>query len=556
MPKNKEIEVTLTLKDEASKKIQSFRSSVNEFGNATKDTIQPLLQMRQAWMKVGLASGFVLGAFAKVSQEILFLRKEIETLDVSAIKLGKSFKEISLKFYGFDIGSDEARLGTLSIAEIQKSFSDVRLRTTKEVAESIGKSRIDFEKEKIYNELLSQHGYSSPNQKIFGSFLGGSPIANFPSLEENRKLLEEAERLTAEHFEQETQAFKEAEAIKKGVLAEVVQKTKQLTSSSFDYKKSMLNQEIDLYRNAGIDKISLANYETAAIKRIDEDRTIAFTNQQAIRLKTEGRTLDALQIEQNNALIAFKRQFGGDGEMVREFIGGQQEIYKQAQLSYLGLKNEIQIFHDSYVSLVGTMTSTFSDLFYNTVTGQISNLQDVFNDFGQAVLKNLSDIIAQILVMRMVGGLASLAGGVLLGPVGAIAGGIGGNLLNTGAQSIAGHAFSTAWSPYHGGGVVKAHSGLAVDEVPIIAQRGEGVLSRRGMSALGRGNFDQLNSGGVIGGRGEIVNNHFTINIHAVDPASFVELCERNPEGIMSIAKATISDDYRRNGPVSKMSRR
>lgn len=556
MPKNKEIEITLTLRDEASKKIQSFRSSVKEFGNAAKDTVQPLLQMRQAWMRVGLASGFVLGSFAKVAQEISLLRKEIETLDVSAVKLGTSFKQLSLKVYGFDIGSEESRLGTLSIAEIQKSFSDARLKMTKEVAESIGRSRIDFEKERIYNELLAKRGYSSPDQKTFGSFLGGSPIANFPSLEERRKLLEEAERLTKEHFEQETQAFKEAEAIKKGVLVEVVQKTKQLTMSSFDYKKTVLNQEVDLYRNAGVDKISLANYEAAAMKRLDEDRTIAFTNQQAVRLKAEGMTLEAMRIEQENALIVFKRQFSEDGEMVNEFLRGQQAIYEQAQLSYLGLKSEFQTFHDSYVSLVGSMTSTFSDLFYNTVTGQINNLTDVFNDFGQAVLKNLSDIIAQILVMRMVSGLASLAGGFLLGPVGAVVGGIGGNVLSTGAQSIAGHAFSTAWSPYHSGGVVRAHSGLAIDEVPIIAQRGEGVLSRRGMSALGRGNFDRLNNGAGISGRGEVVNNHFTININAVDAASFEELCKRNPGGITSVAKAAIFDDYRRQGPVSKISRR
>ena len=49
---------------------------------------------------------------------------------------------------------------------------------------------------------------------------------------------------------------------------------------------------------------------------------------------------------------------------------------------------------------------------------------------------------------------------------------------------------------FHKGGVIRAHDGLAVDEVPIIAQRGEGILSRKGMSALGgESRLDSLNRG-------------------------------------------------------------
>jgi hypothetical protein len=51
---------------------------------------------------------------------------------------------------------------------------------------------------------------------------------------------------------------------------------------------------------------------------------------------------------------------------------------------------------------------------------------------------------------------------------------------------------------FHGGGMIRAHRGmyLGADEVPIIAQTGEGILSRRGMAALGGpGALDALNSG-------------------------------------------------------------
>lgn len=60
---------------------------------------------------------------------------------------------------------------------------------------------------------------------------------------------------------------------------------------------------------------------------------------------------------------------------------------------------------------------------------------------------------------------------------------------------------------FHSGGAIRAHSGLAVDEVPIIAQTGEGILSRVGMSALGgAGMLNRLNMGMSAGGF--VVNNY------------------------------------------------
>jgi len=60
---------------------------------------------------------------------------------------------------------------------------------------------------------------------------------------------------------------------------------------------------------------------------------------------------------------------------------------------------------------------------------------------------------------------------------------------------------------FHQGGQVpiRAHQGLAVDEVPIIAQTGEGILSRRGMANLGGPSaLNRLNADESFGGGGEI----------------------------------------------------
>lgn len=59
---------------------------------------------------------------------------------------------------------------------------------------------------------------------------------------------------------------------------------------------------------------------------------------------------------------------------------------------------------------------------------------------------------------------------------------------------------------FHEGGVVvpfaiRAHRGLAVDEVPIIAQTGEGIVNRRAMRQIGgAAGLNQLNAGGASGG--------------------------------------------------------
>lgn len=81
---------------------------------------------------------------------------------------------------------------------------------------------------------------------------------------------------------------------------------------------------------------------------------------------------------------------------------------------------------------------------------------------------------------------------------------VGGIIAAAGAIQIA----TIAATKFHEGGIIRAHNGLAVDEVPIIAQTGEGILSRRGMSALGgAGALNALN-GGFGGGKQISIQNY------------------------------------------------
>jgi len=64
---------------------------------------------------------------------------------------------------------------------------------------------------------------------------------------------------------------------------------------------------------------------------------------------------------------------------------------------------------------------------------------------------------------------------------------------------------------FHKGGMIRAHNGLAVGEVPIIAQTGEGILSRSGVRNLGGSQaVNDVNAGRGGGGGGDIfveINN-------------------------------------------------
>ncbi|HNX82482.1 MAG TPA: hypothetical protein PKL77_10100 [Candidatus Omnitrophota bacterium] len=121
------------------------------------------------------------------------------------------------------------------------------------------------------------------------------------------------------------------------------------------------------------------------------------------------------------------------------------------------------------------MSQAFGNLFFNVFTGQLSNIKTVFSDFGKQILQILSQAMAKFILVKTIGA-----------------------------------AFPSFGKFFHQGGIIKAHSGLAVDEVPIVAQTGEGVLSRKGMSALGRNNFDRLNAGEGIGG-GSVTNQPIVV---------------------------------------------
>jgi hypothetical protein len=183
---------------------------------------------------------------------------------------------------------------------------------------------------------------------------------------------------------------------------------------------------------------------------------------------------------------------GSPGNFFTGFqLGLEQSKQALADWSATGLKAAKDLFSG--------MQSDFQGLFYDAFTGQLKSAQDYFKAWGEQILKIFSDVLAQMVTKwmqaQMVQGFGNLFGSLFgfgNGHIGSVSGyesiGKSDAFVNVGAGTVS--------SPFlHSGGMIRAHSGLAVDEVPIIAQTGEGILSRRGMSNLAR-----LNNGGGMGG--------------------------------------------------------
>jgi hypothetical protein len=205
-----------------------------------------------------------------------------------------------------------------------------------------------------------------------------------------------------------------------------------------------------------------------------------------------------------------------------------KKVARQVGESAKEAGRQFNAMHELVKQTARNMQSAFSNLFFKAFTGELRSLKEVFADFGRTMLQTISQILAKIVMIKMLTAFAGGAGGSIFGvPVGSL---------------------------FHEGGMVRrrqnrfvrAHQGLAPDEVPIIAQTGEGILSRRGMNALGGpDNLKALNRGEGVRSGG------VTININQVIQAWDAQDVWRNRK----MLSEAIADDIYSNGKIRSVIR-
>ncbi len=190
--------------------------------------------------------------------------------------------------------------------------------------------------------------------------------------------------------------------------------------------------------------------------------------------------------------------------------------------------------------MTAAMKSSFSSFFNDAFHGELKKGRDYFAEFGNSILKIFTDVLSQMVTKWIEAGISNMFMnvGMSLGGLGGI-GSAGAHAAAAGAGTTfsAGGSFSNVLRFHSGGPIQRAHDGLGVDEVPIIAQTGEGILSRTGMA-----NLAALNKGGMKGG-----GVHITIApvIQAWDASDVM----RNRKSIIDI----IGQDIMNNGTLRQI---
>lgn len=187
--------------------------------------------------------------------------------------------------------------------------------------------------------------------------------------------------------------------------------------------------------------------------------------------------------------------------MFEAYDEGMQRRLEESQERW---RQNNQVLVDLTQNTAESMQSTFSDVFFDAMTGELKSLQD----YADAIFKSISRTIADLLSKQLVEGLFNT------GQIGAG----GGGAAKGGIFSFIGRLFAGL---FHGGGIVgrddakrravpaasfigapRLHAGFMPGEYPAILRRDEAVLTPQQLKALAAGG----------GGRREIrVYNSFNI---------------------------------------------
>jgi len=284
---------------------------------------------------------------------------------------------------------------------------------------------------------------------------------------------------------------------------------------------------------------------------------IPFAEQEMQQLKERYRTGEQIVQQQEHilqiesALVDKKSLYNTLLERASTEIKKQRktvdELYEAVKEGFRSFEEQIDPFLKWWDSLperiqtvflqsIQGMQETFSDFIYDAFISNLKNAEDYFRDFMRRLYRIWADYVAQMAAEKLFGQLANpkVEGFGLVGRIiGAIVGGSSGTSATASSEvgtlyDWVSESYKTFITSRHRGGII-AHRGLAVDEIPVIAQRGEGIISRQGMEVLARLNEGQLPAGNV------------TYIINAVDAASFADLCRRNPEAIQMVVQESIN---------------
>jgi hypothetical protein len=370
------------------------------------------------------------------------------------------------------------------------------------------------EMERTLNAKIEGGGLSEFKKDLIANQLEADKLTEkFGNIKGAIKLIQKAQ--DAENTDAIKKAENKALEVYENRIKEETEKDKHLYEKRQQEAQERLTSERDIYKDLrGYEDSYYAASSALIEKQADRYRELKINEVAIEAWATE---------EKRKAQLLLYRTVSGAGT----FGGGWNEGLRDW---YISLGTEFSRAEELAKTTATSMSSNFSNLFFDIAKGQCKDFYSYFSSFMDAILRKVTDNMANM-VTQWILGIAKMqnsqsGSGLNLGGLGSLfssifgGGGSGAASLTYDSAAIA--SSSGSWLSsiggfyFHQGGIVgeslvptrmmpalafagapRLHSGLASDEFPAILQRGEAVIPR-----------NQVNTGSS-GGGATTVNNHF-----------------------------------------------
>lgn len=546
---NKELSVILRLRDEATKRLEGFKGNLQRFANSWK----------QNWLAIT----------ATVTASIMALNKAWDLMQegAKAQQIEASFKSMA---EGMGINAEKMKLALMEVSAGTVNFSNVADKVTALMGQGLGADQISalMRQARVEARIFGQtteeafetisnavnSGMLRPLEKTYGLQVSlKDAVSNYAKA--TGMSTQEVERnyqaqAVANHILEQSKMHLEAVNLEVMTNYEKVQMLKSSWNDFAERAGQALWHVLGFLQGFLFQIITgfftLLEVGTSVFQKLliplekfyevlgklpgtfgETYRNAAESLRQfSATLEDHKKTFAAaadenawIALKQYDLVFAKAQETGDKTAGVLKTVA--QNIKRQAQETAQGFNAMLEFAKQT----ARNMENAFSEFFFKAFTNQLHSVQEVFANFGRAILQTISQIIAKILMIKMLTAIAGSSGKLF-------------------GISISQLFHNGGIVRKHRGGFITAHDGLAPDEVPIIAQTGEGVLSRRGMSALGGSdNLRRLNRGDGLRESGSV-----TVVINQVIKAWDAQDVYRNRK----VFTQAVANEIRTNGEIRR----
>ena len=547
---NKQLSIILKLRDEATKRLEGVRGSLQRFANSWKKNwlaitaavTASIMALRKAWdlmelgakaeqqkqafknlaASLGMSADKIIEDLRRMSGETLSTSQIMEKasqamiLGIDPTKLSKMMeisrasarafgKDVGFMFESIAIGVGRQSKLILDNLGIIVSAGDAY----EKYAKTLGKST------KELTEMERKQAFLNATLEAGERILQQIDTSTMTNLEKMQKLkagwLDMAEKIG--------QALWHVLGFIQGFMNQIISGFFTLLEVANTVFQKLLVPLIKFYEVLGKLPGHMGETYRQAAESVKKLSTSIDQNKKVFELAA--RESAKVAMEQYDLVFAKVKD---TGDKTAEVL---KQVAKQVGESAKDTAQQFNAMEEFAKQSARNMQNAFSQFFFKAFTGELRSVKEVFADFGRAVLQMISNILAKLLLIKIFTAMAGPGGNIFGVPVGSL---------------------------FHEGGIIrsrhkrfiKAHQGLAPDDVPIVAQTGEGILSRRGMSALGGSeNLKALNRGEETKGSG------VTINVNQVIQAWDAQDVWRNRK----MLSEAIADDIYNNGKIRSVIR-